>query len=136
MPRHHRRAQAPDLRTVARRRIKDARGRAQGGEGGQRPFRGGRSGPKSKYQVVRAMNNLGYSERFACQVVGLDRSSYYDIKFRKPNDRGSIVCCSPMPSRTSTHALGAPMASCASGRLGDRAGAHCQHQTGRLVARR
>ena len=34
------------------------------------------------------MNNLGYSERFACQIVGLDRSSYYDIKFRKPNDRG------------------------------------------------
>ena len=33
------------------------------------------------------MNNLGYSERFACQIVGLDRSSYYDIKFRKPNDR-------------------------------------------------
>jgi hypothetical protein len=33
------------------------------------------------------LNNLGYSERFACQIVGLDRSSYYDIKFRKPNDR-------------------------------------------------
>ncbi len=32
------------------------------------------------------MNNLGYSERLACRVVGLDRSTYYDIKFRKPND--------------------------------------------------
>lgn len=33
------------------------------------------------------MNNLGYSERFACRIVGLDRSTYYDIKFRKPNDK-------------------------------------------------
>ena len=33
------------------------------------------------------MNNLGYSERYACQIVGLDRSTYYDIKFKKPNDR-------------------------------------------------
>jgi putative transposase len=30
---------------------------------------------------------LGYSERYACRIVGLDRSTYYDIKFRKPNDR-------------------------------------------------
>ena len=33
------------------------------------------------------MNNLGYSERLACRVVGLDRSTYYKIKFRKPTDR-------------------------------------------------
>ncbi|HEV2360987.1 MAG TPA: IS3 family transposase [Acidimicrobiales bacterium] len=33
------------------------------------------------------MNNLGYSERYACQLVGLDRSTYYGIKFRKPHDR-------------------------------------------------
>jgi len=36
---------------------------------------------------VRGLNNLGYSERYACQIAGLDRSTYYDIKFRKPNDR-------------------------------------------------
>jgi transposase InsO family protein len=33
------------------------------------------------------LNNLGYSERLACRVVGLDRSTYYKIKFRKPTDR-------------------------------------------------
>jgi transposase InsO family protein len=33
------------------------------------------------------VNKLGYSERYACQIVGLDRSTYYDIKFKKPNDR-------------------------------------------------
>src|SRR6202012_1752469 len=29
----------------------------------------------------------GYSERYGCQLVGLDRSTYYDLKFRKPHDR-------------------------------------------------
>jgi putative transposase len=33
------------------------------------------------------LNNLGYSERRGCAVVGLDRSTYYDIKFHKPTDR-------------------------------------------------
>jgi transposase InsO family protein len=33
------------------------------------------------------LNNLGYSERYACQIVGLDRSTYYGIKFKKPSDR-------------------------------------------------
>jgi putative transposase len=32
------------------------------------------------------LNNLGYSERLACQVVGLSRSTYHKIKFRKPTD--------------------------------------------------
>ena len=32
------------------------------------------------------MNNLGYSERLACGVVGLDRSTYYGIKFHQPSD--------------------------------------------------
>ena len=29
----------------------------------------------------------GLLRALACQIVGLDRSTYYDIKFRKPNDR-------------------------------------------------
>jgi putative transposase len=33
------------------------------------------------------LNNLGYSERVACRVVGLSRSTYNKIKFKKPNDR-------------------------------------------------
>ncbi|MGC1406941.1 MAG: IS3 family transposase, partial [Candidatus Dormiibacterota bacterium] len=33
------------------------------------------------------MNNLGYSERLACRVVGLDRSTYSKIKFHQPSDR-------------------------------------------------
>jgi hypothetical protein len=49
--------------------------------------RGGRRRPKRNFPVVRGLNNLGYSEHRACEVVGLDRSTYYDIKFRKPNDR-------------------------------------------------
>ena len=40
-----------------------ARGRAQSGQGGQRPLRGGSRRPKRKFQVVRGLNNLGYSER-------------------------------------------------------------------------
>jgi transposase InsO family protein len=32
------------------------------------------------------LNNLGYSERLACRVVGMDRSTYYKIKFRRPTD--------------------------------------------------
>src|SRR5207249_3719984 len=64
-----------------------ARGRAQGGQGGQRAVRRRRGGPKRKYQVVRRLNNLGYSERLACDVVGLSRSTYYDIKHHRPTDR-------------------------------------------------
>src|SRR5262249_1829463 len=60
---------------------------AQGGEGGQCLVRGGRRRPKRKFRVVRGLNNLGYSERFACKLVGLDRSTYYGIKFPRPNDR-------------------------------------------------
>jgi putative transposase len=33
------------------------------------------------------LNNLGYAERTACRVVGLDRSTYYYIKFQGPSDR-------------------------------------------------
>jgi len=32
------------------------------------------------------LNNLGYSERVACRVVGLSRSTYYDIKHHRPTD--------------------------------------------------
>ncbi len=42
--------------------------------------------PKRKFQVVRGLNNLGYSERVACRVVGLSRSTYYDIKHHRPTD--------------------------------------------------
>jgi putative transposase len=33
------------------------------------------------------LNNLGYSERLACRVVGMTRSTYYDIKFHQPGYR-------------------------------------------------
>jgi len=33
------------------------------------------------------LNDLGYAEKRACQVVGLSRSTYYDIKFRAITDR-------------------------------------------------
>ena len=33
------------------------------------------------------MNNLGYSERRSCQVVGLERSTYYALKHHRPSDR-------------------------------------------------
>ena len=64
-----------------------ARGRARDGQGGQCDLRGGRGRPKRKFQVVRGLNNLGYSERAACQLVGLGRSTYYKMKFGHPSDR-------------------------------------------------
>jgi transposase InsO family protein len=33
------------------------------------------------------LNSRGYSERRACQIVGLDRSTYYKIKHHRPTDR-------------------------------------------------
>jgi putative transposase len=33
------------------------------------------------------LNNLGYSERTACQLVALGRSTYYKMKFGHPSDR-------------------------------------------------
>jgi transposase len=33
------------------------------------------------------VNNLGYSEKAACRLVGLSRSTYYKMKFRHPSDR-------------------------------------------------
>ena len=33
------------------------------------------------------MHNLGYSERFACDLVGLNRSTYYKMRSRPPSDR-------------------------------------------------
>src|ERR1700676_3749216 len=63
------------------------RGRVEAGQGRQRLVRGGHGQPKRKYQVVRGLNNLGYSERVACQAVGLSRSTYYKIKYRQPTDR-------------------------------------------------
>src|SRR5207248_1241998 len=64
-----------------------ARGRAEGGQGGERALRRGGCEPKRKYQVVRGLNNLGYSERLGCGVVGLSRSTYYKIKHHRPTDR-------------------------------------------------
>ncbi|MGH9019857.1 MAG: IS3 family transposase [Acidimicrobiales bacterium] len=33
------------------------------------------------------MNSLGYSERLGCSIVGLSRSTYYEIKHHRPSDR-------------------------------------------------
>jgi len=33
------------------------------------------------------MHNLGYSERYACDLVGLNRSTYYKMRHRPPSDR-------------------------------------------------
>jgi len=40
-----------------------------------------------RYQVVRGLNNLGYSKRVACQAVRLRRPADYKIKYRQPTDR-------------------------------------------------
>jgi len=36
---------------------------------------------------VRGLHNLGYSERYACELVGLNRSTYYKMRHRPPSDR-------------------------------------------------
>jgi putative transposase len=36
---------------------------------------------------VRGLHSLGYSERYACFLVGLARSTYCDIKHHRPSDR-------------------------------------------------
>ena len=40
-----------------------------------------------KFRIVRALNNLGYSERLAYNVVSLERSTYYLIKNDQPTNR-------------------------------------------------
>ena len=37
--------------------------------------------------MVRGLANLGYSERYACELVGLNRSTYYKMRSRPPSDR-------------------------------------------------
>lgn len=37
--------------------------------------------------MVRGLHHLGYSERKACALTGLGRSTYYAIKFHQPSDR-------------------------------------------------
>ncbi|HET9089881.1 MAG TPA: IS3 family transposase [Acidimicrobiales bacterium] len=36
---------------------------------------------------MRGLHSLGYSERYACQLVGLARSTYNNIKHHRPSDR-------------------------------------------------
>ena len=36
---------------------------------------------------MRGLHNLGYSERYACELVGLNRSTYYKMRSRPPSDR-------------------------------------------------
>ena len=76
-----------DPLAAARRRIKELEAELKVVKAASALFEEGAVEPKRKFQVVRGLNNLGYSERLACAVVGLERSTYYDIKFRKPNDR-------------------------------------------------
>ena len=71
----------------ARRRIKELEDELEITKAASAIFEEGAVDPKRKYQVVRRLNNLGYPERRPCAVVGLDRSTYYDIKFHKPTDR-------------------------------------------------
>jgi putative transposase len=37
--------------------------------------------------VVRGLSHLGYSERRACEAIGLDRSTYLRHKFHRPSNR-------------------------------------------------
>ena len=36
---------------------------------------------------MRGLCNLGYSERYGCELVGLNRSTYYKMRSRPPSDR-------------------------------------------------
>jgi hypothetical protein len=64
-----------DPRAAARRRIQELKAEVEMIKGDQWNFRGGRARPKRKLQIVRGLNNLGYSERAVCLLVGLGRSS-------------------------------------------------------------
>ena len=112
-------AQGPRTTRPTRSRLRagasSARGRAQVGQGGQCSFRGGRQ-PKRKYQVVRGLNNLGYSERLGCRVVGLDRSTYYGVKFHQPSDGEVRRLLLADATADITPAPGAPTACCGYGR--------------------
>ena len=76
-----------DPLAAARRRIQELEAELEMVKAAARDLRGGRGRPKRRFQVVRRMNNLGYSERAACQLVGLGRSTYYEMKFGHPSDR-------------------------------------------------
>ena len=77
----------PDALVSARRRIKELEAELTAVTTRQRAVRGGSHRPKRRYQVVRGLHSLGYSERYACQLAGLSRSTYYDIKHHRPSDR-------------------------------------------------
>ena len=71
---------------AARRRVKELEAELKLVKAASALFERGRCRPKRKFQVVRGLNNLGYSERVACRVVGLSRSTYYDDQV-PPADR-------------------------------------------------
>ena len=71
----------------ARRRIKELEAELKVVKAASALFDEGGCQPKRKYQVVRGLNNLGYSERLGCRVVGLDRSTYYKHQVPQPTDR-------------------------------------------------
>ena len=71
--------------------------------------------PKRKYQVVRGLNNLGYSERRACRVSGpgsLDLLGHQVPPARQPRDPPPAL--GRRSSQISTPGPAAPMACCAS----------------------
>lgn len=43
--------------------------------------------PKDSARSSKGLNDLGYSERIACRVVGMSRSTYRHQKTRHPSNR-------------------------------------------------
>ncbi len=84
---------------------------ARAGEGGQRAVqREGGGAPKRLGPVVRGLSDLGYSERTACRVVGMSRSTF---RSRRPGIPPTGRCAGfswPTRSPSSTSPPVPPMA--------------------------
>ena len=76
-----------DPLAAARRRIQELEAELEMVKAASAIFEEGEVDPKGSSRLSERLNNLGYSERAACQLVGLGRSTYYKMKFGHPSDR-------------------------------------------------
>jgi transposase len=75
------------LLQARRRRIKELERELKATKAASALFEEGGAGPKEVPGCPRTKQPGLHRTRFGCEIVGLDRSTYYNYKFYKPTDR-------------------------------------------------